>query len=530
MASLNLFQISLLTLAAFTFAPSSACGEYGVETFDPNDARDIYTNNNDAEDTTTSTSPNAHNAHLKNDRLRHLFRQWKRVASARAAARHDTSRDYTEGDWVDVQLLTSWGKFTGAWQRAQVSAVRLNRLNSPVYDLIDENGTPVVPALPHGIRSWHLRPAESPKDHEPTPTQQQDTEDEATETSEDMDEYDGDADDDGESSEEEAAHAEEQEEEEEEVHHEEEEEDATSVPSTQEMERESGTDQRTARARLLSEILEFRKASLKPATAVKRIVKPVRVVPKVIIKVAQKGSCACKTPAASPPPAQVPTRACPTARCSRCSQASGSPNHHHPAHACQKLQRSAAIPQPPSPRPQTFSKGNWVKVQMLERKHDGEWVSNGKYGLARITGVEGSGMESKYQLVDVHDVPVRPALQTGIRNYHLRRVSAAVQEKMNRKFEQYASVKAAEQQLQAAAIAAKEAAQAAASIAAKKTKQDEAMREAAAKTLKLSTAAQTAKETSTKAMATLQSLREKLQKMKNAEQSQKQHATIPGMP
>jgi len=63
--------------------------------------------------------------------------------------------EFTPGDWVDVQVLSSSGKKTGRHVRARVAAVRTDG----GFNLVYPDGTKVVPALSTGIRHWHLRKA-----------------------------------------------------------------------------------------------------------------------------------------------------------------------------------------------------------------------------------------------------------------------------------------------------------------------------------------------------------------------------------
>merc|ERR1711959_657002 len=82
------------------------------------------------------------------------------LSSYRGDAKRRTSGGYKRGDWVDVQVLGSNGLFTGEYARALVTGVK----HDGSFDLVDQNGLKIKPALKSGIQHWHLRHASAEKE------------------------------------------------------------------------------------------------------------------------------------------------------------------------------------------------------------------------------------------------------------------------------------------------------------------------------------------------------------------------------
>jgi len=82
-----------------------------------------------------------------------------------ASTDNTTQSGFMVGEWVRVQVLNADATFTGRYITARVTAVHANPYTEPAtghtyqqrYDLELPDGKAVTPALPFGIRHWHLR-------------------------------------------------------------------------------------------------------------------------------------------------------------------------------------------------------------------------------------------------------------------------------------------------------------------------------------------------------------------------------------
>jgi len=123
---------------------------------------------------------------------------------------------------------------------------------------------------------------------------------------------------------------------------------------------------------------------------------------------------------------------------------------------CSKCAKSIAgqdkAPQKPNKSPvsipKAFTGGDWVDVQVLERT--GKFT--GSYARAKIAAVRPDG---RFDLVDVRGKRVQPALSSGIRSCHLRHVTKATSHEMTKASAEFAALKDAELQLEAAEKTAK---------------------------------------------------------------------------
>lgn len=191
--------------------------------------------------------------------------------------------------------------------------------------------------------------------------------------------------------------------------------------------------------------------------------------------------------------------------------------------------------QPPPSPPPAFQVGDWVQVEVLDAR--GKFTGRHSHGRIATVPAQSHG---RYDLVDVHGRAIRPALQSGIRRWHLKPASSLLSRQLMKQSEQLATVKATETQLQSAEKAAEHAATQAATAAAAKEEAIELQQKASAKMSSVVSMAKTAEEEAKQANERVHKLRESLHKTRRGgapARSEKQmmaaqttRPAVPGMP